>query len=361
MKPTERAETDGGTPSPTSRFTASADSTMTRRERWGVVYDRWIASPTRVLRNDWRAIVGFLIVGVYALMGVVAAISGWRFVPELVAEPIANQGPRLQQPSLTQLSFPLGTDGLGQDLFALMIHATPSMLLMIVSGAVFSTVLATLVGVLSGYSGGNVDLGLMTITDVAMTIPGLPLLIVLAAALEPTHPVTVGILLSVTAWAGLARAIRSQVLTLRDADYVEASRTMGIRKRDIMLADVTPNLMPFILINFVGHARGIIFSSVGLYFLGVLPFTNLNWGVVLNASYRSGAMQSSQAVHWLLVPMITIIGLSFGLLLLSQALDRVFNPRVRAKHMKTAGGDGDEPETNDRNARSNMTQMGPEA
>jgi peptide/nickel transport system permease protein len=229
---------------------------------------------------------------------------------------------------------------------------------MITAGAIFSTTLATVVGVSAGYIGGNLDQGLMTVSDIAMTIPGLPLLIVLAAALEPAHPVTVGVLLSVTAWAGLARAIRSQVLTLRGVEYVEASRTMGLSRLDIMSRDVTPNLMPYVLVNMVGHARGIIYASVGLYFLGVLPVTGANWGLTLNRAYTTGgAMHSWAAAHWLIVPMIAIILLSFALLLLSQALDRVFNPRVRAKHMKTNQGDDRNDDEGDQQSDA-VTQIG---
>ncbi|NGM70562.1 ABC transporter permease [Natronolimnobius sp. AArcel1] len=306
---------------------------MSRQERAKVIYDRWIASPARVLRQDWRALVGLALLLGYVLMATAGVV--------LVDAPQVNQGPNLLGPFET-LEHPLGTDGNGQDIVSLTVHATPMMLIMITAGAVFATTVATIVGVGSGYIGGNVDQALMTVSDIAMTIPGLPLLIVLAAAVEPSHPVTIGVLLSLTAWAGLARSIRSQVLTLRDVEYVEASRTMGISRRTIMLKDVTPNLMPYILVSMVGHARGVIYASVGLYFLGVLPVTGANWGLTLNRAYSTGgAMHSWDAAHWLIVPMIAIILLSFALLLLSQALDRVFNPRVRAKHMKTnhdAGG-----------------------
>ncbi|MFB9809406.1 ABC transporter permease subunit [Haladaptatus pallidirubidus] len=118
----------------------------------------------------------------------------------------------------------------------------------------------------------------MTITDVLMTIPGLPLVIVLAVLLEPRNPWVVGVVLTVNAWSGLARAIRSQVLTIRSESYVEASRLMGVSTPNILMKDVIPPIMPYIMVNFVNSARTVIFSSVGLYFLGILPFTNQNWG-----------------------------------------------------------------------------------
>jgi peptide/nickel transport system permease protein len=95
--------------------------------------------------------------------------------------------------------------------------------------------------------------------------------------------------------------------------------------------------------NFVQQARAVIFGSVGLYFLGVLPYTSTNWGVMMNAAVnRAGATSSMMAFHWLLVPMLTIIVLALGLTLLAQGADRIFNPRVRARHAETIEGEGED-------------------
>ena len=106
---------------------------------------------------------------------------------------------------------------------------------------------------------------------------------------------------------------------------------MGISTPRIIVKDIIPNLMPYITVNFVFAARYVMFASVGLYFLGVLPYSAQNWGVTLNFAYSNGALFSWQAAHWLLAPMIAIMGLSLGLILLGQGLDRVFNPRVRTR------------------------------
>jgi peptide/nickel transport system permease protein len=182
-----------------------------------------------------------------------------------------------------------------------------------------------------------------------MTIPGLVLVIALASALElEGDPYVIGVLLSVNAWAGLARSIRSQVLTLRDADYVEASRIMGIPTRKIIRSDIVPNIMPYVTMNFVQQARNVIFFSVALYLLGVLPYTGANWGVMMNAAYQqAGAVSSPQAFHWLLVPMLAIISLSLGLTLIAQGADRLFNPRVRARHAKSVADSDDADTTGD--------------
>lgn len=334
VKPTEsELSTDGGeigSEGPAAPFKTVSTQPINRRERYALFIREWLIAPFLIIWGDWRARLGGFIILFYVLMGTVGV--------RIVDEPRVGEGPRFAQPFQTW-AHPLGTDLNGNDLLAQTVHATPPMLEMIAAGAVFTTVLATAVGTLSGYKGGFVDRVLMTLTDILLTIPGLPLVIVLALVLDPRQPWVVGVILTINAWAGLARAIRSQVLTIRETAYIEASRLMGIPTRHILLKDITPGLMPYILVNFVNSARTIIFASVALYFLGILPDTFLNWGVMMNYAYSlGGALYTPATAHWLFVPLVTIVILSFGLILFAQGTDRVFNPRVRARHMHGSGG-----------------------
>jgi len=324
--------TDGGAAGSVSPFERVADDSAEGTDRLRQLVDLWLLAPARIVWSDWRARAGAAIILLFVLMGTVG--------PLLVRYPEPNTGPRLLLP-FQNWAYPLGTDPKAQGVFASVVHATPVMLKMILGGAVFSIIVATVIGIVSGYKGGWTETVLMTVTDIMMTIPGLPLIIVVAAIVQPESPIVVGVLVSINAWAGLARAVRSQVLTIRNAPYVEASRTMGLGVPTILGRDVLPNLMPYILVNFVGAARGVIFGSVGLYFLGVLPFSNLNWGVMITRAYNSGALYSDSLRHWLLAPLFTVVFLSFGLILFAQGCDRLFNPRVRAKHAATVDEDGE--------------------
>ncbi|MEY7851038.1 ABC transporter permease [Natrarchaeobius sp. A-rgal3] len=283
--------------------------------------ERRVYVPARILLEDRKTIIGLAIMIAYVLMGTVGV---W-----LVPEPTTD-GPRLLGP-FQSLEYPLGTDAMGHDLFAMIVHATPPMLLMIASGAVFATAVATIVGTVAGYKGGFVDDVLTLITDIMLTIPGLPLIIVIVATVGPTNPVVIGVLLTINTWAGLARTIRAEVLSLRDDNYVEASRLMGTPTWRIIKADIVPNVMPYVLINFMMAGRSVIFSAVGLYFLGLLPFTALNWGVILDMAVGNGALTSTSTIHWVVVPTVVIVVISYGLIMLSQGMDRLFNPRVRAR------------------------------
>lgn len=309
-----------------------SNDVMSKQERSRRLVEEVVIAPFRVLWSDWRARVGLTLVVLYLLMGTVGVV--------LVEPAQLNEGPRYVGPFETW-EFPLGTDAMGQGVFAQIVHATPAMLKMITAGAVFGTSLGTAIGIFAGYVGGRIDRFLMWCTDVMMTIPGLPLVIILSAILEPRNPFVVGIILTINDWAGLSRTLRSQVLTLRDESYVEAARTMGISTPTILGKDVLPNLMPYISVNFVGMARSVIFASVGLYFLGILPFTTLNWGVMMNLAYNTGgALYTWETAHWLFFPMLAIVLLSLALILLAQGGDRIFNPRIRARHANT-GGDGE--------------------
>lgn len=335
---TGRFAADGGTT--TSEFQQMAEVSMTDTERRRQWLEERVLAPARIVWDDWRARTGVLVVLLYLFMGTFGLL--------LVTEPRPNQGPLLVGAFLT-LEYPLGTTASGVSILSQIVYATPSMLIMIASGAVFTVVLGTAIGTVAGYKGGRLDSLLMTVTDIMMTIPGLPLTIVLATVLAiKGSPVVIGVLITVNAWAGLARAVRSQVLTLRDAEYVEASRIMGMSTPTIIGGDIIPNLMPYITMNFVQQARAVIFGSVGLYFLGVLPYNGINWGVMMNAAVnRAGATSSPAAFHWLLMPMLTIIVLALGLTLLAQGADRVFNPRVRARHAKSIAGDGRDDDDGD--------------
>lgn len=324
------------TTSEESVFQVESDQDVSRSDYYKRIFDIYVISSIRVLLSDWRALVGFGIVGVYLLMGTLGVF--------LVEPPSVDEGTYLMG-AFQSLEFPLGTDDLGQDLFALVIHSTPMMLKMAFSGAIFATVVATVVGTFSGYSiGTTVDRVLSTTMDMMIALPGLPLLIVIAAIFQPKNPFLIGIVLSINYWAGLGRAIRSEVMGLRDEEYVEASMILGQSTPSIILKDIVPNIMPFILINFVNTARAVIFNSVALYFLGILPYTNLNWGVMLNQAYTQGGIYGLNTAHWILTPLLTIIVLSLGLILISQSADALFNAQLRARHAKTAPDEAEEAE-----------------
>lgn len=307
-------------------FERTSDLNYTKQEQLLEIFDASIRAPFRIMWEDRRTKIGLLIIGIYVLMGTIGVV--------VIPKPQISAGPLTLGP-FQSWRYPLGTDGLGRSLFRMIIHSTPAMLKMVLAGSTATVALATIVGTVAGFVRGWLDTILMTVADILLVIPGLPLVIVLSIIYAPKDPAMVGILLSINAWAGLARAIRSQVLATRNEEYVEASQAMGISMPTIISSDLLPNLMPYILTNFMLSARIIIFGSVALYFLGLLPFTTLNWGVMMNMARQGGALAEADLFYWLLIPMLAIIFLIFGLIMLAQGMDRVFNPRVRARHAES--------------------------
>ena len=321
----------------------SSDVEMSRRDQLYEIYQRRIYEPALVAWSDTRTRVGILILSGYLFMALVDVLGLYR-------DASTNQSERYLQPFET-MEAPLGTTNSGTDLLALIIDATPSVLLMVLAGGVWATALGVLVGTVSGYKGGTVDTVITAISDFFMSIPGLPLVIVLAIVIDPANPIVLGVILTINYWAGLGRTIRSQVLSIREASYVEASRTMGTSTPRIIVKDVLPNIMPYVMVNFVLAARYTIFASVGLYFIGVLPHSGENWGITLNNAYNQGALLVSDAFHWLVVPMVAIVGIALGLILVSQGMDRIFNPRVRTR---LTGESESEPEPEETETTTEM-------
>ncbi|WP_323173430.1 ABC transporter permease [Natrialba sp. PRR66] len=335
---------------------------LSRRERFERILDAYFLAPGRVAWNDWRTRIGILVVILFVFFGTIG--------PRLVTPPATNQAPNNLQPfdggvaafweeggwidigvdhqlSMGPISvpgvdirYPLGADNYGTPIGRNLIHATPDMLEMVVAGAIVSVGLAAIFGITAGYKGGKTDEFLMYITDIVMTMPGLPLLIVIVAIWSPRQAWLIGVVLAIDAWPGLARALRSQVLTLREESYVEASRTMGLPSRTILARDISPQLMPYILINFANAGRQVVFGSVALYFLGVLPLTTANWGIMMDTAYSEAhALVNLSNFYQIFWPMAAVVVLSFGLILFAQGMDRVFNPRIRARHAKKVGSD----------------------
>ncbi|WP_276253072.1 ABC transporter permease [Halomontanus rarus] len=317
------SRTEGADTSPFETV-SDTDIETSRTTRYRKFLENHIVVPLKIFLGDWRGIVGTVIVSMYVFMGTIGVL--------IFERPSPNEGSP-NSPPFETMALPLGTDALGQDIFRSLIFATPTMLLMILSGGVFAIFVASIVGISAGYKGGRMDSFLMGLSDMMIALPGLPLVMVITTIFAPRSAILVGILLAINQWAGLARTLRAQVLTLRDESFVEAARVMGIPTYRIIIDDIVPGLMPYILISFVNAARAVIFGSVALYFLGVLPFSNFNWGVMMNiANDQGNALVIPAYRHTILFPMLAIVGLSMGLVLIAQAADRLFNVRLRSRH-----------------------------
>lgn len=275
----------------------------------------------RILRADKPALVGGIIVLVYILV----AIFGHLFahVSNLPSGGQAYLGPSAKHW--------LGTDFLGNDTLAEIIIGTRPVMIVGVVSAVIVVFVGVVVGLFSGYVGGVLDTLIMRITDIFLTIPGLPLIIVIASIIHTTNPFVLAIILSVTAWAGLARAVRSQALSLRTSDFIDAAKVQNLPVPNLIGRQLLPNVGPYVAIHFLLAVTGAIYAQVGLFVLGVAPVSGTNWGIMINLAMDQGALYTSKSMLYLFAPMAAIVLLQVALVYFSRALDKLFNPRLRVQ------------------------------
>lgn len=274
----------------------------------------------RVLRRKPSRMVGVAIVVLFVFMGV--------FGPLLYPDPLPRDDNALY--ASPSWAHPFGTDFEGTDVLALVVTGTRYVLLAGLATAVITVALGTLIGLLAGFHRGRWDTVLMRLTDLQLTIPGLPLLLVLSTVWKFTSPIEMGVVLGLLGWGGIARAVRSQSLSLRERGFIEAAKGLGLPTRHIVVRELLPSMAPYIAMNMLIAVTGAIYAQVGLFFLGVLPFDANNWGVMLNLSvFGGGALSSTAALPYLLAPLLAILLLTLGIVLVVDAMDEIFNPRLR--------------------------------
>jgi len=120
------------------------------------------------------------------------------------------------------------------------------------------------------------------------------------------------------------------VLSLKEREFIEAARTLGLSTFHVVFRELLPNVLPYVAINFVDTMRGAIGASVALMFLGLVPFSATNWGMMLNFAVRqSGAIYLPYAMSYVLSPMVAIMLLELGGVFFAHGLDELLNPRLR--------------------------------
>jgi len=225
---------------------------------------------------------------------------------------------------------PLGTDNQGRDVFNQMIHGGRDILLVALIAALFSTLIAVTFGSLAATIGGRVDQVILAITDVVLTIPTLIVLIVIAAIARPSSFWMLAIILALLQWASLLRAIRAQVLSLKERDFVEAARSLDLGLFHIIFKEMLPNMRSYIVIHFIIAMTNAIYAQAAIVLLGLVPVAGQNWGVMLYNAQVQGALYFKDSLWYILSPILAIALFQLSLVLLASALEEMFNPRLRS-------------------------------
>lgn len=225
----------------------------------------------------------------------------------------------------------LGTDFQGRDILTLIIHGGRDVLIVAFLTGAISTLIAVVLGSLSALLGGLVDGAIMGLTDIWLAIPQLPLLAVVATLVRLDNVFFTSLILSLLAWPTLTRAIRSQVLSLRQREYVQAARLLNLGTPHIIFSEIMPNMMSYIIISLVFAMTTAVYSQVLLVFLGLVAFSdNNNWGVTIQLSWTRGAIYSSSAFMNIIAPVMALALFQLSLVSFSRSLEEIFNPRLRS-------------------------------
>lgn len=249
-------------------------------------------------------------------------LIGRLFVSPEMAE-VFSATPNLR-PSLQH---PLGTQSEGRDMLAIIMLGTPATFLIGLIGGGVAVMIGSLLGFTAGYFGGRIDAVIRTIVDIGLTIPPLAVLIMVAASYPISSIALMGLIVAATQWMWATRIIRSQVLTLREREFVRVAKLSGISDFGIIFFELLPNLIPFIAASFVNAVTTAILASIGLEVLGLGSRQSYTLGnTIYEATYYTAMWRGMW--WWWGPPIIILICLFIGLFLISNVLDRIANPKL---------------------------------
>jgi len=291
----------------TSAVPAQRSNNAGRGPRWYVL-----------LWRDPKCRIGLVLLTVFLLAAVLAP---W-IAPY---DPRAAVGGPSEGPSGAHW---LGTTDSGEDVFSQLIWGARTSLLVGLVAGLISTAIGLIIGLVAGYSQGIVDEILSFLTNLALVVPVLPLIVTLASY-SPVRGIGMIIfVISITGWAYGARIKRSQVISLRTRDYISAARLAGDSTPRIILREIMPNMTSLIVVGFMGAALGAIGGEAGLSFLGLGDPQTVSWGAMLNQANIGGALLTGQFA-WLVAPGLALALLITSFTLINFGIDTLSNPQLR--------------------------------
>ena len=233
--------------------------------------------------------------------------------------------PKLGRPLL------LGGDTQGRDIFTHLVNGGGLLILTAVTAALISTLVAFFLGTAAGLIGGVFDRLVVAVANFIIVLPRFPILIVLAALFKINTWYILALIIASLHWPILTRAVRSQVLSLREREYVEAAVALDLSKIHIIFREILPNMMSFVIINFVTGIKVAMYDQVGLIFLGFASISNYTWAVMLYFARSRGTLFNPDSILMLITPIAAIALFQISLIFFSRTIEEIYDPRLRGK------------------------------
>lgn len=280
--------------------------------------------------REWFAIIGGAGVLAFLCIGIFGPFLAPYPTDEMVGQPF-------ESPSDAHL---LGTDDMGHDIFSwLIVGARVSMFVGVIAGTM-AILIGLVVGVTAGVVGGKVETVLMRFIDIVLTIPFLPLIIVVAAVFGPGLWTTIGVLASVM-WARPARELRSEVLSIRKREYIEASKSMGASLVHVAIRYVVPAVLLIAIAQFARVVSIAILLEAALSFLGLGDPARPSWGTILFFAHNRSAFMSEAWKWWVIPPGLAITLSVLSFIFITLGVERRSGAERRSIATEVPGADFD--------------------
>lgn len=274
----------------------------------------------RVICRNKQALIGLILLIMFATMAI------WGVFVKV--DMTVQYEQRYAAPSFQHI---LGTDYAGRDTFLQLVKGSTDVLTIGMYAGIITLVIGFVIGAIAGFSGGWLDVVLTFLTDLFLTVPTFPLMMLLATTFNITNNIAFAVVLSVFSWSGLARSIRAQILSLKEREFIVVCRAMGLKMPYIIFKEIMPNITSYLAINFIMIVQNAIVASVGLMLLGLSPYSPTNWGMMLNLAIKNtGGIFNPKGYYYLLSPMLCIALFQMACIFFSSGLDEALNPRLRS-------------------------------
>ena len=269
----------------------------------------------------WRAflrnptfVAGVAILGVFVLLALFADLLFPDDPMDMVAPPLLWPGQDMQ--------YLLGSDSLGRDMLARLIHGARSSLLVGVAAASIGLAIGMVVGAVAGFFGGWVDMLLTRLIELFQTTPTFLLVVVIVAIGEPTVQ-TIAVAIGIASWPTVARLVRAQFRSLRESDFVMAARSLGYSNARIIVQEILPNALPPVIVAASVMIANAILTEAGLSFLNMRDPNLVSWGGMIG----DGRDQLRSAWFLTALPGVAIAMAVLSLNLVGDGLNEILNPR----------------------------------